>query len=1453
MAKKKKQQSGPVPIVPLLDVTKQTDKETPSTSKRAERSRSGRKWVNVKLLLILLSVTLTLGVAVNFLHAYQVERSAGVLLERAEKLLADEKPEEAARYLRQYAGFRPDDVAALALLADTLQKTAKTPRDELRAYLTYEQVLRLDGSRRSLRRAQVKRAIRFRRTGDARVHLEVLLKEASRDGELRFFAGVVEEADRRFDKAARYYHVAIADGYNPVEVYVRLAGVLRDHLSDPDAADRIVDAMVAQHRDSGKAYLARAVYHRKYGTLKLALADVIAAEKLDPKLLAAVLFHAEWILSESNRSPAELETIRDKLNKRLAKHPREPHLYRLVSQAEVRLKRPQQAIAVLLRGREALPNELTLIWPLADLLISADKTDEAAVEIKRLRELKAPEWIVDYLEGRILYDGGKMLAARLRLESAAAAADRASGIWNASHLLLGQCYHRMGAYQRELDAFGLVVDADPLSVEGRLGMADAYGALGRTNEALKIYRTLPQAPGVALKTARLLFARNLQLPAENRNWSAVESYLKTLTGKTNRSIDAELMRAQLFVVRGDTKQAVTLLDQLQKRHPNNVDVRCALVRLAIHAGDRIRAGNILKQIRKELGDSVAWRITSADFYRDQPGSESNKALKKLEQGLDRFSPVEQLQIREHLARVWMFVKSGETKQAERLWREIAAAHPYLIGPRFRRFLAAYAQGDRSAMRDSLAALKTIEGPAGLHVAAAEAATLIQTAKYENRRKAETVLNRLRERRPNWPLVYVLQAAIYEAEESPESAVVEYQQAIQLGLRSPRVLRRTLQLMYRLGEYRQMDQLATDLSRDTSASILSPFRRATAAVSLKTGDFKHALTLARSAVRPDSTDPADHVWLGQVYSLTGHHAEAKREFDRAIELAPAQPGPRVALVQLLVKTGRRKEAGQAVRAAVQKLSGDETALALGLIYELIGKVATAEQYYLKALSDHRSRASTVRDVAAFYLRNRHANQAEPLLHRLIDHRPPFPENFVRWARRSLAVAIGSRDYAGFLRAVELLDRNLTGSQDPTPDRLIKARLLASHPGTKYRRQAVAIFEKLASAGRLTEADQQRLVVLYDALRQPQEADTAWTTLLTNHKSDAAVLVAYIRRQLRHNQVADALLWWKRLNKTAPKLPETVELHARLLVKEHHPAEAVTLLSDYIRGRTPAVAKKAPDETPRIGRLAQSALLMANLTTTAELSSAERERLRRQTEIWFRESVPHQPRLAPVFAVFLARFQRTDEALDVLKSAAAKLAPLQVTLAGIAVVRIAHGSAAQFQRVEQWLDRLVKQHPGSADVLFQKADLRIAQQRYDDAIVLYRTVLLAKPHDAVALNNLAWYLSMLKGQHAAARKLIDRAIELVGPVAAYLETRGSIRLNQGDADGAVQDFKEALLQTDTPLNYFRLAQAQAAAGHLESAAISFRKANQTGLDIDQLEAFERDAFLALSRQLKTTPSP
>ena len=59
-----------------------------------------------------------------------------------------------------------------------------------------------------------------------------------------------------------------------------------------------------------------------------------------------------------------------------------------------------------------------------------------------------------------------------------------------------------------------------------------------------------------------------------------------------------------------------------------------------------------------------------------------------------------------------------------------------------------------------------------------------------------------------------------------------------------------------------------------------------------------------------------------------------------------------------------------------------------------------------------------------------------------------------------------------------------------------------------------------------------------------------------------------------------------------------------------------------------------------------------------------------------------------------------------------------------------------------------------------------------------------------NNLAFHLAK-PATAAEAGKLIDSAIEELGPLPDLLDTRGLVRLAGGDKAGAVEDLREAIL--------------------------------------------------------------
>jgi tetratricopeptide (TPR) repeat protein len=216
-----------------------------------------RRKLNVKFLACMILSLAACGVGVHFLHAYQVKRNAGALLDtavEAEKNALDAEKRaseandlgnlteakhcltEARHYLMEardclsnYVALAPWNDDALARLGFILEKTGKSPRELQRVYLMFEKVIRLDPSRNDVREQLAEIAIRFGRFSDAREHLEKLTKNDSSPGKFKVRLGQCCEKEGDFKAAMVPYKGAVRDDPRNIDAYVSLAYLLRGH------------------------------------------------------------------------------------------------------------------------------------------------------------------------------------------------------------------------------------------------------------------------------------------------------------------------------------------------------------------------------------------------------------------------------------------------------------------------------------------------------------------------------------------------------------------------------------------------------------------------------------------------------------------------------------------------------------------------------------------------------------------------------------------------------------------------------------------------------------------------------------------------------------------------------------------------------------------------------------------------------------------------------------------------------------------------------------------------------------------------------------------------------------------------------------------------------------------------------------------------------------------------
>jgi len=1402
---------------------------------------SGTRRINGRPLLILLAVLIPMAVAIHFIHAFMVERSAQNLLRRANELRAEGELKESISHLQKYVRFVPDDLETLVTLGETLEQIAETPQDHFRVYLTFEEVVRRDPQRDELRRRIATMAIeKLGRFDDAQTHLEVLLETFPDDGELQYQFGLCEQAQRKFHEAATWYQSAIDDGYHEVPAYAQLARLQGTRLDQPDQAAATIEAMVEANPDSSEALLVRAEYRSQLGSLDTALEDAQRAQELGDDDVDATFFATELAAKTAAGSRPKLLKVRERVEKALEKYPDDERFYHVLSTVHFGLGEPDAAIAAIRLGKTNLPDNVDLAWVLADLLISNGETEAAQEEIKKARELDDSEAFPNYLEARILKSGGDLIRAAQRLEEVLTQVDRENRLSVLARIQLGDCYRLMGDFERQLEEYRRILDIDPLSVSGGTGAASALLALGRTREALTQYRLLIDAPTVALQVAKILFQQNLQLAQGERNWDPVDDVLARVAADASDQFEAELLRVEVLNAKGQRDRAQELLEELQKSNPEAPTISAALSRIAMQGEQWDEATRILDEAEKRLGDRVALRVARADYLALRGEEDADARLFALEQGLEQFTSAEQQGLLQSLAAIRL--RRSESAARQRVWKKLAALRPDHVRDQFRLYELSLQVNDDDGAKRARENLKRVEGAEGSHVRASKVLRIIETSTAEQTEaleEARSLLKQIAVQRPGWDFVPIGEARIDQLLGDDERATENYLRAIELGNRDPTLLRRAIELLTSRQMYAEADQLLAQLRESMPSATNKRMGQLAAQVSLLSSDFDRALSLAKESISPDSKDERDHIWLARMQAAAGQPKQAEASLRNAVELAPGKPGPRVMLVQFLVRSDEKDKAETEIENAKQALPPETAPLALALCYEMVSKLDLAEESYQAVLKAKPEDGATLQALAAFYLRTKQAVKAEPLLRKFIDPQSEFSTTQQNRARRALATTIAGKDYAHFLEALALLDVETDDPGNALANRRLKARLLATRSRRQNLRKAIEILEALERDESLAAADEYLLAKAYDAADERQKADRRWQNLVATNEKNANFLAEFVARSLQNDRFDEAERSLEKLKKLQTSAFITQALSARLLVLRDQPGPAIQLLRSYVENEQTPV----PNRIDRVDQVARLLIeLVANDTRIKPEASGQ---LAREAERWFHEVIPEKPQSSLPLIVYLGKRGRLDEALDVCGNLQDSPLKLNAIAAGITAVREAGAEQKHVVRLDEWLTAFIQAEPDSLVAVLQLAQLRDLMGRYEEAELYYQSLLKAAPRNFIVLNNLAWLLSVHAQRHDDAEKMVDQAIEIAGPNASLLDTRATILLNQKRTDEAIEALRESVAQNDTPLTQYHLAQALHQGNDSRAARLHFRKATLAGLTVEKIHALEKDVFLELAK--------
>src|SRR5262249_43721612 len=167
-------------------------------------------------------------------------------------------------------------------------------------------------------------------------------------------------------------------------------------------------------------------------------------------------------------------------------------------------------------------------------------------------------------------------------------------------------------------------------------------------------------------------------------------------------------------------------------------------------------------------------------------------------------------------------------------------------------------GDDGPVRQAVEDIRRIDGPQGTLTRYALAAWAIWRIGHGHKADLEEVrqhLDHVASQRPAWPVVHLARAEMEIFKGNDEQAVAHFRRASELGERSPRVVRKLVELLYQRQRYAEADQEMRRLQKE--AVIAADLHRLAADLSLRNDDAARAVELATEAGAPDSHGYPEH--------------------------------------------------------------------------------------------------------------------------------------------------------------------------------------------------------------------------------------------------------------------------------------------------------------------------------------------------------------------------------------------------------------------------------------------------------------------------------------------------------------------------------------------------------------------------------------------------------------------
>ncbi|MGO9110050.1 MAG: tetratricopeptide repeat protein [Thermoguttaceae bacterium] len=1448
--------------------------------------------LNVKRTVILLVVVIVVAGSTQLLHSYQLRRNSALIKKQATEAWKDKdnpsRVSDAIKLMNAYLVLEPKDYEAREELGQWYAESGRFAN----ASSTLEELLRVFEKQnppnlpkmQEVRRKLIEAAMAQGRCGDAVYHLEILKHELPDDVDVLYELGKCQINLGKLEGengALANLSAAIAKAPDRVDIYYQKAMTLRNPpvQKQPEAEKCMAEMITYWEKDAANKDKDKLVYaHQAYGLWLDELEKHDEALKQAETMLA---LHKDYpaglhLAGQSELAMRHFPKAEDYARRGIEAAPQQADMYTLMADVLVRTNQRNKAVEVLKKGLEVIQSKndkATILWQLANFYLDGRGSPDpehlaAAVDcIKRMREYHFPPEHLAFLDARVLYANEDWKAAREGFERVRPKLTDFPLLMRCLDFWIGDCYRQQGNPDQAMAAFRRSLSFDKFYYEAHDGIAQVFleKRPPQFKDAVDEYRQAargnPADPDVWHAFAQTLVRWNLRRSPTDQNWDEVQRVLDRAGEIAPNNGDIPLLRTEMLLARGQEKEAGDLLKALREGAPTGTAFWLAQANLAARRGKMDEARQILDEAKAKLGDQAPIRVAQAQLLLRELNLEAGAAIGKLAADVAAFSPKEKVYLWNGLLDYLLEIK--EYDLAKQLCQQVAQLQPHDAKIRYQLLKLALRTHDARNLAASLAevdrVLEEIEAIAGqgplwlwgkavrLSLEASRDKPQLLDAAMDYARQAE-------KQRLSWSPPNVLLGNICLQKGDEEEALRHYLDASINGDRDLEFIRVLLQMLYQRQRYQEAKQVIDRL--ETDQTPLSPeIKVQEADILSQWGDFDRALESASRAYNPASEDYRDHVWHGQKLTVLAHRGQQEGHLDklpeitqqaeaslrRACLIAPNAPECRVALVQLLVATNQMEKAGIAASDAKEMIPPTASPLAMGYIYEALGKTEKAGQSYEKAVRLRPDHATAIRLLADFYLRNQQLQRAAPLIERLLSGEVHASESDLVGARRIKATILKKEGYPKFKEATELVDRNLASPLASAQDKRLKVSILLADPGRAYGPQVLELAESLVASGGAepNPEDRFQLAQLYLARGAWERCRDQMEKLVNGSQSNPRYLAAYVRMLLDHDQLGDAEQSLERLERVSNTW-RTVALRAELMFRSKKWADVSGFLDAYVS------REKAEPQDP-LDRILLAAQLIEDLggrlTAHGDLAKTYFEKAGQWYERYNQKHKDGQMTLA----AFDARHGKVSAAIELIEQFGAKAPPLELYNAAVALIRREGATPQQLLQVEKVLDNAAAAQEQSIPLLSALTELKISQEKFAEAEDLCRQMIAKDPANYLAYNNLGVLLALSGNKLDEALAMVNRAIDLAGPLPRLLDSRAVVHMARSEAAQALEDLQSIQADTIDPVWLFHKARALVLVGQIDEAVTAMAEARHKGLDRALIDLPERPQFDQLQQQL------